>query len=231
MRSDNAISPAAGSSTGETSTLPGRCVKMSGAVAVVMFLVTAAAPVHAQAGQCCWANGSPGCDDADCEMQICAFDPFCCDVEWDRICGCAALDQCAYCGDLSGGCGPGPDSCCEPKDKPGCEHPDCEALICASDPFCCEVAWDMLCAGAANNQCEVCGGKPLDPDDPSQCDGDLTGDGTVGPMDLLELADSWGPCSGDCPADLDGDGFVNTEDILILLQNWGECPGDVRSTG
>ncbi|MCH7704468.1 MAG: hypothetical protein IIB61_05100 [Planctomycetes bacterium] len=37
-------------------------------------------------GNCCIANGSPGCDDPDCEAAICAADPFCCDVTWDDVC-------------------------------------------------------------------------------------------------------------------------------------------------
>ena len=35
-----------------------------------------------RAGDCCVANGSPGCDDATCCTAICAIDPFCCDVSW-----------------------------------------------------------------------------------------------------------------------------------------------------
>jgi hypothetical protein len=46
---------------------------------------------------CCLANGTPGCDDAECEALICAIDPFCCDVAWDSICADEAQDLCEIC--------------------------------------------------------------------------------------------------------------------------------------
>lgn len=58
------------------------------------------------------------------------------------------------------------------------------------------------------------------------CPGDLTGDGAVGPMDLVALADAWGACPPGmvCAADLNDDGVVNTLDVLQLLELWGPCP-------
>jgi hypothetical protein len=55
------------------------------------------------------------------------------------------------------------------------------------------------------------------------CVADITGDGTVGVDDLLDLIASFGPCAG-CPADVDGDGVVGVDDILIVLAAWGVCP-------
>jgi hypothetical protein len=46
---------------------------------------------------CCFANGTPGCDDAECEAIVCGMDPFCCDVSWDGICAGEAQDFCATC--------------------------------------------------------------------------------------------------------------------------------------
>ncbi|MCH7518847.1 MAG: hypothetical protein IH964_07435 [Candidatus Dadabacteria bacterium] len=46
---------------------------------------------------CCFANGTPGCDDALCEADICGEDPFCCNVEWDGLCADAANLECAIC--------------------------------------------------------------------------------------------------------------------------------------
>ncbi len=43
---------------------------------------------------CLFANGTPGCDDAQCEALICASDSFCCDVAWDGLCASAAIEQC-----------------------------------------------------------------------------------------------------------------------------------------
>lgn len=55
------------------------------------------------------------------------------------------------------------------------------------------------------------------------CPGDLTGDGSVGVADLLELLAAWGPNPGH-PADLTGDGNVGVADLLALLAAWGPCP-------
>jgi hypothetical protein len=62
-------------------------------------------------GDCCLANGTPFCEDAECCNLICGQDPFCCDVEWDIVCANAAVAQCAGC---SGGGGGGCDSCSTP---------------------------------------------------------------------------------------------------------------------
>lgn len=51
--------------------------------------------------------------------------------------------------------------------------------------------------------------------------GDMTGDGTVGSMDLLMLLAAWGECHGHCPADINGDGTVDGADLMILLAHWG----------
>ena len=40
------------------------------------------------------------------------------------------------------------------------------------------------------------------------CAADLDGDGVVGPVDLADLLQSWGPNPGD-PADLTGDGVID----------------------
>ena len=51
---------------------------------------------------------------------------------------------------------PGSD-CCAPHPWPGCDDPECQDIVCAVDPFCCEVEWDSLCAGEAIARCSVCG--------------------------------------------------------------------------
>ncbi|MCA9291071.1 MAG: hypothetical protein KDA25_08080, partial [Phycisphaerales bacterium] len=45
-------------------------------------------------GSCGEPNGTPGCDDVECCMTVCAVDPFCCDTEWDAICVDEAADLC-----------------------------------------------------------------------------------------------------------------------------------------
>ncbi len=102
---------------------------------------------------CCEPNGTPGCDDPQCVNIICGQDPFCCDTEWDTVCANAANEQCPVCnvGD------PG-SNCCVDNGTPGCDDPNCQALICGQDSFCCDTAWDQICADAANEQCAVCAG-------------------------------------------------------------------------
>ena len=63
------------------------------------------------AGDCCVANGTPACADADCCSAVCAVDAFCCDTEWDQICANAAVASCAVCG--GGGGAPANDNCAD----------------------------------------------------------------------------------------------------------------------
>ncbi len=53
--------------------------------------------------------------------------------------------------------------------------------------------------------------------------GDITGDGLVDVLDLLEVLSGWGPCPDppdECPADVNGDGTVNVLDLLVVLSDW-----------
>ncbi len=43
-------------------------------------------------GDCCIANGTPGCANTACSNAVCAIDPFCCNFEWDGICADLASD-------------------------------------------------------------------------------------------------------------------------------------------
>ena len=54
--------------------------------------------------------------------------------------------------------------------------------------------------------------------------GDVTGDGSVGFDDLLELAASWGRQGINLPADLDGDGSVGDGDLDILRDHYRFAP-------
>jgi hypothetical protein len=62
---------------------------------------------------------------------------------------------------------------------------------------------------------------PPDPPTPP-CPGDLDGDATVGPADLMAALAAWGP-GPDHPADLDGDGIVGITDLIAMLASWGPC--------
>jgi hypothetical protein len=109
---------------------------------------------------CCFANGTPGCDDAACEELVCQIDPFCCDTSWDSICASTAGDICSdICGGSGGTCPPS-DHDCFTTGGPGCTDVECCLLVCAADPFCCDVSWDGLCVNGANNLCGGGGGCP-----------------------------------------------------------------------
>jgi hypothetical protein len=151
--------------------VPHRCIctsigaAMRSLAALVATVVTSAAlagPCGPGNGDCCSANGTPGCDDVACCQAICAADPFCCNTAWDGICANAAVAQCKVCSGGGGACpGQGGD-CCSANGTPGCDDVACCELICAADPFCCDTAWDSICASAAQTQCKVCsgGGNP-----------------------------------------------------------------------
>ena len=49
--------------------------------------------------------------------------------------------------------------------------------------------------------------------------GDITGDGVVDVLDLLQLLAAWGPCPG-CDEDINGDDVVDVLDLLIVLGEW-----------
>lgn len=107
--------------------------------------------------ECCEEQPIPGCaSDAECESCICTADPFCCDTQWDSLCAEAAQDgPCA----LTCGCvtlPPAASDCCMPSPSPGCSDPNCNAVICDLDPFCCDTEWDQICVDQALETCVVC---------------------------------------------------------------------------
>lgn len=126
---------------------------------------------------CCIGHATPGCDDAECQADVCACDSFCCTTQWDECCatdggGAGCVPGCGaqvVCPDLCGGGGTGCDGatgdCCAATGGPGCGDPECCSTVCACDPFCCDTEWDDLCAGegfepgcGAAILCEQCGG-------------------------------------------------------------------------
>jgi len=126
---------------------------------------------------CCEVHSEPGCD-AVCgtpdgggvEECVCAIDDFCCTVTWDTACV-EIVEQfgCADCSDNNpdcvepSACGPDAGDCCIANGTPGCDDVECCEQICAADPFCCETAWDQVCADAAIANCAVCAGVECDP--------------------------------------------------------------------
>jgi len=53
-----------------------------------------------------------------------------------------------------------------------------------------------------------------------ECPADITGDGVVDVLDLLEVLSQWG---GSGTADINGDGVVDVLDLLEVLGAWGPC--------
>jgi hypothetical protein len=117
------------------------------------------------AGNCCLANGTPGCADVTCCKTICVTDPFCCDLEWDGLCAVQAQQDC----DCSGGvCGPGNGNCCVANGTPGCADETCCNIVCGADPYCCDVEWDGQCTEQALGLCD-CSAGVCGPDNGNCC--------------------------------------------------------------
>ncbi len=102
-------------------------------------------------GSCFASHSTPGCDIHYCCLAVCEEDPFCCDVQWDDFCVLGAKLLCVGCG------GPGTGYCWSAHPTPWCNDAVCCNLVCAQDPFCCDVAWDSFCVGNFDLMC-ICGG-------------------------------------------------------------------------
>ncbi|MFP6626306.1 MAG: hypothetical protein VCA74_04500 [Deltaproteobacteria bacterium] len=55
-------------------------------------------------GGCCMPHPSPGCEDIATQTTVCAYDPYCCDVEWDPFCVQEANTEGASCYDEEADC-------------------------------------------------------------------------------------------------------------------------------
>lgn len=69
----------------------------SGYIDYVQFWIFYDSPCGPGAGDCCSANGTPGCNNASCCETVCAIDPYCCETAWDSICADEAKDLCGIC--------------------------------------------------------------------------------------------------------------------------------------
>jgi hypothetical protein len=110
------------------------------------------------------------------------------------------------------GCGlPDAGDCFANNGTPGCGDPECCFTVCALDPYCCETAWDSICANLAASNCAP------------PCPTDTDGNGATDVNDLLAVLGAWGPCPAPCPADIDASGTVDVADLLAVLGDWGPC--------
>jgi len=111
-----------------------------------------------RAGDCFANNGSAGCNDGKCCNIVCAIDPTCCNVIWDETCAQLAEFNCAG-GDPCGN--PDAGSCYAVHIERGCDNAACCDQVCAMDPMCCSVEWDMACVDLADKLCTVVGPPPV----------------------------------------------------------------------
>lgn len=104
------------------------------------------------AGSCCRAHDNGACDDPDCCAVVCAQDSYCCDVIWDSVCASTARSLCSGKDDACPLPPCGSDllpSCCVVSAVPHCNNESCCNQVCAIDPFCCDVQWDLTCVNRA----------------------------------------------------------------------------------
>lgn len=115
------------------------------------------APCEFLSGDCCVDNGTPGCGNPSCCAAVCSSDPFCCNTVWDSNCAKEAANLCYNCGGINPDCASAAGTCCESTGLPGCNDVDCCNIICSIDPYCCDIAWDGICANEASALCDICG--------------------------------------------------------------------------
>jgi hypothetical protein len=153
-----------------------------------------------EAGDCCAANGTPGCGDGCCEI-VCNVNLFCCDI-------CPELCQAACPWDLNGD---------------GNVFVTDLLLLLASWGPCADCPVDFNEDGLVNVVDLLALIANFGPCPGSECVWDVTGDGTVDNTDLQQVLANFGPCDG-CPEDVNGDGFVNGEDAAAVATHFGPCP-------
>jgi hypothetical protein len=197
---------------------------------------------------CCQPSNSPGCADANCCLAVCVLDPFCCVEVWDEFCANIAAEGCTVC---TTGCGlPDAGDCCEARTTPACSDSECCLAICTADPFCCEGAWDQVCADEAILVCGACSelcGSPLAGDccskngtpscsDAACCEAVCAVDSFCCGIEWDDLcakraADLCESCGTATTGDLNGDGTVNAADLALLLSGWGTAATDLNGDG
>jgi len=97
-------------------------------------------------GDCCFDNGTPGCEDPVCEESVCITDPFCCGDQggfWDSLCAssaladpnCNCLEACCFadgsCSDLLAA------DCSTAGGTPQGAGTDCATTDCSGGSDCC----------------------------------------------------------------------------------------------
>ncbi|MCI0364122.1 MAG: hypothetical protein L0219_09595 [Phycisphaerales bacterium] len=139
------------------------------------------------------------CGDGVCDapLETCSNCPHDCDPP--SVCGAAGHD-------------------CTTVGGPGCDDPTCCCTVCSIDPFCCDVAWDRICANEADAigcGCEFCSGN-------GDCD-EAFAIGEVCQMSFWHVSTTDGPPHAACD-----DGAGNQQvDEDIWYDYTASCTGDV----
>ena len=108
-------------------------------------------------GTCCFANGTPGCDNEACCNTIGAIDPYCSNQLWDSVCADLARENPSCDCEPASTCGdPAAGDCCDVSKTAYCSDQDCCNTICLIDPLCCSIAWDSDCVVFAELYCLEC---------------------------------------------------------------------------
>ncbi len=168
-------------------------------------------------GNCCIANGTPGCDDATCCNAICLIDPFCCDGFWDFLCADAAAADGVNCPQ------------CQPPPTGACCHDDGTCTV--GTPFDCTFFGGTYQGSGTSCTPNLC---------PQPTGGCCLISGTCTVVTLSDCNALGGYYQGDftdctpnpctqpsCAADINGDGLINSTDLTLLLGAWaaqGQCP-------
>jgi cysteine-rich repeat protein len=99
---------------------------------------------------CCASGGGTDCDGLSIQPIFNLCNTACENYYFSS--GCVNALNCFNSGDIPTA------TCIEPKGTPGCENSSCEASVCSYDDFCCNVAWDGICAIEAlnDNNCFTC---------------------------------------------------------------------------
>ncbi len=102
-------------------------------------------PATCPTGACCFADGSctDGLTGGECGTNGGTYqgdNTTCATVECPAVCGASNPNDCFV---------------SSPTGTPGCSDASCCSTVCAVDPFCCDTAWDSICAGEAATMCGV----------------------------------------------------------------------------
>ncbi len=114
-------------------------------------------PPQCAHGKCATGAALDAACDA-CAAQVCAVDPFCCQLAWDSTCVSEVRTVCRslICAGSWGTCAHG---LCETGGalRAECDNPpltpSCVTAICSADGFCCSNLWDSTCVSVIGTVC------------------------------------------------------------------------------